>query len=347
MKIEIEKLNSYLLGAALLLLLLHAGRPLLVPLVFALMLWGVLNAFAELLQRVRVPAALAWIVAFASIATFMYLMISILSTEAYAMAQCAADGGILLHSLLKEHPWIRHVIPSLDLGGGETYAMRLLGEAIGSIGGVLADAVLVSVYVGFLLTGQRSLPPVLAGIFRGNNTVPGERTVRMIGRGIRRYLGVCSLLSVVMGLVSYALLTGLGLRYAGFWALVMFLLTFIPVVGAAGAALPALMALLQFHSIGPAMLVLIVLSLCHFLLTDVIETVILGYSLNLNPFVMVVALTFWGLLWGIAGLFLAVPLTAAFAIACRHLVGLEWLADLMQGTQAWHAGTPAGSPGAR
>jgi predicted PurR-regulated permease PerM len=96
------------------------------------------------------------------------------------------------------------------------------------------------------------------------------------------------------------------------------------------------MAFLQFGSVGLALVVLAVLSLSHFVLTDIVETVMLGHSLNLSPFVMLVALTFWGLLWGIAGLFLAVPLTGAFAIACRNVAGLEWLADVMQGPPRWH-----------
>jgi AI-2 transport protein TqsA len=337
MKIAIDKVNRWLLSAALLLLLLYIGRPLLVPLGIALMLWGVLNAFAELLRRARCPGWLAWVAAFTSIAASMYLMVFILSTEAAGFAQHIPAYAQRLQSLWSSHRWLQHATPSLnfDSNGGETYA-TLLREAIGSIGEVLAEVTLIAVYVGFLLAGQHHLPSTLAKLRRTPDGGAAERTARMIGRRIQSYLGVCSLLSVAMGLVTYVLLASLGVDFAGFWAVMMFLLTFIPVVGAVGAALPALMAFLQFGSVGSPLVILLVLSLSHFLLTDVIETIMLGHSLNLSPFVIIVSLTFWGLLWGIAGLFLAVPLTSAFAIVCRNLVGLQWLADVMEGPPRWH-----------
>ena len=119
--------------------------------------------------------------------------------------------------------------------------------------------------------------------------------------------------------------------FAGFWALLMFLLTYIPTVGAIGVGLPALMALAQFGELGPALIILIVLGITHFFLTNVVETVMLGRTLNLSPFAIILSLTFWGMVWGIGGLFLAVPLTGAVAIAFRHLDGLEWIAELLAG----------------
>ncbi|HTW73727.1 MAG TPA: AI-2E family transporter [Steroidobacteraceae bacterium] len=338
MKVEIERINSWLLGAALLLLLLYVGRPLLVPLGIALMLWGILNAFVDVLRRAGCPAWLAWSAALILICTSMYLMVFIFSTEAGTFAQQVPLYADKLQSIWSSHEWLQRALPSLDFSssGSEAFWAGLLRGAIVPISGVVEETTLIVVYVGFLLAGQHHLPVKLQKLRHTSHGTEGERAVRLIGRGIQSYLGVCSFLSILMGLVAYALLASLGVAFAGFWALLMFLLTFIPVVGAVGTALPALMAFLQFGSVALAFFVLAVLILSHFILTDVVETIMLGHSLNLSPFVIMVALTFWGLLWGIAGLFLAVPLTSAFAIACRNLVGLEWLADLMQGPPRWH-----------
>ncbi len=335
-KIAIDRVNSWLLSAALLLFLLYVGRPLLVPLGIALIAWAALNACAQFLKRAHCPGWLAWTMAFLAIAGAAYLMVYILSTEAAAFAQHIPAYAQRLQSIWSSHRWLVRALPTLKLDrtGGETYAL-LLGEALGSLGGILAELTLIAVYVGFLLAGQRHLPATLTKLRRAHE---GEAAaaLRTIGRGIQSYIGVCSFLSVVMGLITYVLLAALGVEFAGFWAVVMFLLTFIPVVGAIGAALPALMALLQFGSIGTPLVILVVLSVAHFILTDIIETIMLGRSLNLNPMVIMVALTFWGLLWGIPGLFLAVPLTSAFAIACRNLAGLEWLGDVLEGPPRWH-----------
>jgi len=77
----------------------------------------------------------------------------------------------------------------------------------------------------------------------------------------------------------------------------------------------------------------VVLFAVHFLLTSVIETLLLGRTLDLSPFAIILSLTFWGLVWGVGGLFLAVPLTGALAIICRHLEGLEWFGELIAGSK--------------
>ena len=81
------------------------------------------------------------------------------------------------------------------------------------------------------------------------------------------------------------------------------------------------------------LLIAVVLFAVHFLLTSVIETLLLGRTLDLSPFAIILSLTFWGLVWGVGGLFLAVPLTGALAIICRHLEGLEWFAELIAGSK--------------
>ena len=52
-----------------------------------------------------------------------------------------------------------------------------------------------------------------------------------------------------------------------------------------------------------------------------------------NPLAIILSLTFWGLVWGIAGLFLAVPITGAFAIVCRHIDNLHWVAVALAGPE--------------
>jgi predicted PurR-regulated permease PerM len=89
------------------------------------------------------------------------------------------------------------------------------------------------------------------------------------------------------------------------------------------------MALVQFGTIGAPIVILIVLGGLHFVLLNVAETVILGHTLNLSPFAIILALTFWGLVWGVSGLFLAVPVTGAIAIVCNHIEKLRWISVLL------------------
>jgi len=142
-------------------------------------------------------------------------------------------------------------------------------------------------------------------------------------------LGVYTILSAIMALTSYALLAALAVQFAAFWAVIVFFLTYIPTVGVVAVVIPALMALVQFGSLTVPLIIIVVLSAVHFVLMNVVSTVVLGQSLNLSPFVIILALTFWGLVWGVAGLFLAVPVTAAIAIVCGHIDGLRWISILL------------------
>jgi AI-2 transport protein TqsA len=334
MRVDDRKLVNWLVSGGVVLALLVYGQPLLVPLAFALVLWAVLNALADLLQRWRFPAWLAWLAAFALIGAALCFVALVLANEVAALAAQIPDYvAKLQQSWTARFPFARQ-LPMLDLATllRQANLPGLLGGAAASVGGTLLELVLVAIYLGFLLAEQRHLPAKLARL-RGGAAAEDEggRVIQAIGRQVRHYLGVCTLLSAAMGVVCFALLSLLGAGYAGFWALVLFLLTYIPTVGGFGVALPALMALAQFPTPGPAFVIVLVLGGTHFLLTNVIEPIVLGRSLNLSPLAIILALTFWGLIWGVSGLFLAVPITGAIGIACRHLEGLGWFADLIAG----------------
>lgn len=334
MKIDDRSLSNWLLSGAVLLGLLVYGRPLLVPLMFALLLWAVLNAFAELLQRMRLPGWFSWLAAFSLIAAALYFVAVVLAQEAAALAAQAPFYVSKLHRAYLSHMPFRGMLPALDLSAlaKQVGDAGVLGKAATSIGTMLLELILVAIYVGFLLAEQKHLPAKLARL-QNNGAAGGasEKLIDAIGRQIQSYLGVCTLLSAVMGGVCYVVLLVLGADFAGFWALVMFFLTYIPTVGALGVALPALMAMAQFESLGPGIVIVVILGATHFFLTNVLGTILLGRTLNLSPLAIILSLTFWGMIWGIGGLFLAVPLTGAVAIACRHLEGLEWLAELIAG----------------
>ena len=333
MKIDDQSLASWLVSIAVVLALLYYGRALLVPLAFALMLWAVLNALTRELQRAGLPAALAWPLAFALIGAALYSVAIVIGNEAAAISTQVPLYGTKLRALWHEVPF-RSYMPVGDL---PTLIQRynlpgVLGQMAASIGGTVFEIILIAIYVGFLLAEQPHLPDKLVRL-QANAKTRGEtaNVIRAVGFQIQSYIGVCTFLSGLMGGVTYLVLALLHIDFAGFWALVMFLVTYIPTVGAIVVVLPALAALAQLGDPTIAVAIVLVLSAVHFLLTNVLSTILLGRSLNLSPLAIILSLTFWGLIWGISGLFLAVPMTGALAIACRHLDGLEWISELLAG----------------
>lgn len=334
MKIDDRRLAIRLVSAAVLLGFLVYGRLLLVPLVFALLLWAVLNALTDVLRRWHFPVWSAWPVAFTLIGGALYFVALVLINDAAALAARVPVYLTTLTQIWAARMPLARLAPTHGFHAllNQSDLPGILERAAASVGGILLELGLVAIYVGFLLAEQRYLPTKLAKLQSSPAAQEeSERVIHAIGQQIRWYLGVCTLVSVLMGAVCYVVLSAFGVHFAAFWTLVMFIVTYIPTVGGVAAALPALMALVQFQSFGVAVIILAILGAAHFVLTDVFEPIALGHSLNLSPFAIILSLTFWYLIWGVSGLFLAVPVTGAIGIACRHLEGFRWVADMIAG----------------
>lgn len=335
MKINQQSMSNWLVSGAVILALLVVGRGFFVPLVFALLLWAVINAMVSFLERQKLPPFMAWCAAFAAIAISLWLIALVLADQASAVATEAPKLAQKIETLIQTKLPFRVPLPDLNaaaLAKNDT-VRGVLGIVAASIGNMFVDLTLILIYVGFLLAEQGHIPEKIARLQKNNSEAEGEVVVRAIGHQVQTYLGVCTLASALMAVITYGLLKFMDVDFAGFWALAMFVLTYIPTVGAVGVLLPAAMALAQFGNFGPAIVIAVVLFAVHFVLTSVIETLLLGRTLDLSPFAIILSLTFWGLVWGVGGLFLAVPLTGALAIICRHLEGLEWFAEMIAGSK--------------
>jgi predicted PurR-regulated permease PerM len=104
-------------------------------------------------------------------------------------------------------------------------------------------------------------------------------------------------------------------EFAAFWGFFTFLMSFIPTVGAlASMVFPALLALVQFPTLWPFFIVIAGLGSAHMIIGNVIEPHFIGRTLNLSPLAVIFALAIWGAIWGVAGMFLCIPLTVILMI---------------------------------
>ncbi|MBV9332105.1 MAG: AI-2E family transporter [Alphaproteobacteria bacterium] len=325
-----REVAAWIVGSAALLGLMVVGQPLLVPLVFALLLWAVVNAMVEALTAFRVPRWAAFGGAVLLLVLTIWLILQIVGNQASGLAVAIptysrrlTDIAVRLLTPLKIHLNPKDFFSTADV-------TSFLTTAAASIGTSLLAVIQVLVYMGFLLSEQHQMADKVARLQKDaarHNEI--REIVAAIARQIQSYLGVCTVLSAIMAGATFALLTILGVQFAAFWAVIVFLLTYVPTIGAIGVIFPALMALVQFGTFGAPIIILVVLGGLHFVLLNVAETLILGQTLNLSPFAIILALTFWGLVWGVAGLFLAVPVTGAIAIVCNHIPHLRWIAILL------------------
>ena len=135
-------------------------------------------------------------------------------------------------------------------------------------------------------------------------------------------------LAVPVGLALWAV----GVKFALLWAILTFLCNFIPYIGSVIAyTLPVGFAFLMYGIRWEPITAAVLLLLCQVGSASVAEPMIIGKAVGLSPLVILASLAFWGLLWGIPGMFLAVPLTVVAMIVLDHFESTRSVAKLFRG----------------
>jgi len=138
--------------------------------------------------------------------------------------------------------------------------------------------------------------------------------------------------------LAYFLMRIVGLDFAEFWALLLFILHFIPTIGIVVAViLPTLMAAVQFDNLGPCLVIGIGITAIAQLMGNIVEPNVMGETLNLSPLTVIIALIVWGSLWGIVGAFLCVPLTVILVIILSNFRSTRWVSILLSKTGEFHS----------
>lgn len=195
----------------------------------------------------------------------------------------------------------------------------LIKSTFGRVFNFVTSAFLVVIFVIFLVIGRdpRSKLPAVY------NTIEAE---------VRRYLAIKSVVSIVTGLAVWIILRLLGLQLAGVFGMLAFVLNFIPSLGSIIATLlPLPVAAAQYENPWMITLVILLPGAIQISVGNIIEPRLMGSRMKLHPVTVLLALSFWGLLWGGVGMILAVPITAVLRIIFSQFETLEPIALLLSG----------------
>lgn len=159
-----------------------------------------------------------------------------------------------------------------------------------------------------------------------------QKAIKDITEQVQRYVITKLLISLSLGVIVGFILWLFKIEFFIIWAFLAVLLNFIPNVGSVIAViLPALMALVQYGSFGYALLLTAVIIVVQNIIGNIVEPKIFGNRLGLNPLVILLSLLIWGYIWGIVGMFLAVPLTAIGKIIMSNATSknIRFITNLM------------------
>jgi predicted PurR-regulated permease PerM len=206
-------------------------------------------------------------------------------------------------------------------------ALGLVGNLAGNLGSLLNNAFLIFLTVCFILLEASSFPHKVREAFGDSPELEDRMTE--VGESIRRYLGIKTLTSMATGFLAYGALMMLGVKFAPLWALIAFLLNFVPAVGSVIAAVPPVALAFLDNSPETASLVALCYVLINISIGNFVEPRVMGEGMGLSPLIVVASLVFWGWVLGPVGMVLAVPLTVILRIALGSQPSTQWAAVLL------------------
>ena len=196
---------------------------------------------------------------------------------------------------------------------------------------IIASAVLVLILLFFLLAYDGVFLDKLIKLLP--TLSDKKRAVAIateIEEQVSRYLATQSMINIGLGAAVGITVGALGLRNPIMWGAMVAVLNFVPYLGAlTGIICITLGAILSFDSLGYAMLFPAVYLGFATLEGNLITPWVMGRSLTLNPVIILLSLAFWGWMWGIVGIILAVPILAALKIFCSHIKPMDALAEFL------------------
>lgn len=208
----------------------------------------------------------------------------------------------------------------------------IISSTVGMGTDLMANSFLILLYVLFLLIEESIFPEKLKALFnKQDDKYDGTQSLfQKMDKNISRYLSLKTLVSFMTGLLSYFAFLIFGLDAPIFWAMLIFVLNYIPTIGSLIATIfPAVFAILQFGELAPFVYILIVVGVIQVVIGNVVEPALMGTSLNMSSLVVVLSLTIWGAIWGIMGMILSVPITVMMIIVFEEIPALRPIAILL------------------
>jgi AI-2 transport protein TqsA len=205
----------------------------------------------------------------------------------------------------------------------EAYLPGVIQETAGTVTAITSRGLLIAFFVVFLLVGRNP--------HQRRHDIYAE-----IESTIRGYITTMTMISAVTSLLVGIVLWAFGLHLAWLFALLVFALTFIPSIGPIVATvLPLPAAVAQYHAQENGLWMIIgviaVPGAIHMLIGNLVTPKVMGRGLELHPVTVLLSLAFWGLLWGVVGMVLAVPIVATARIVMSHFSTTRPLANLLAG----------------
>jgi len=224
-----------------------------------------------------------------------------------------------------------HSPPTVERLARQLDPAKYAGGVAQTLQGLVSSLFSILLYLGFLFASRAGFRHKIERLFPGKEERGhAQGAFQHIRNGIERYLWIQTVTGLMIAVASAAILAAAGMQNAIFWAFLILVTSYVPIIGGmAGQFLPPLFALVEFNTYWQPGVILAGLTVVQMIMGGIVFPRMQGRSLNLDPVVILLALSFWGLVWGVPGMFLSTPLTVTLMVICEQFPASRWIAILL------------------
>ena len=330
-----NKMGYYFIVMASVIIVLagiKSASEILVPFLLALFIAIVLSPMYEVLKRKKIPDFLALIIVILGFVFFLGLIASLIGTSVQDFSSninlYTAKLNAYYLSLASYSKSFGFDLPLDEISNmmNSKQIMLFASSIIKGMGSMFTNSFVILLTVIFMLLESQSFSKKI-------DFADGDKDmiihINSILDKIKEYMMLKALISLFTGFIVWIALLIIGTDYAFLWAVLAFLLNFIPNIGSIIAAVPAvLITLVQLGSVS-ALIVTAIYTAINVIIGSIIEPKIMGKGLGLSTLVVFLSLLFWGWLLGMVGMLLSIPLTIMAKIILSENEDSRWMSVLL------------------
>lgn len=332
---SINNINSILLTTVLLSVLLYYGKFVLLPLTLALFIFIIIKSLAKKLIdsalklfNIKINDLVSFFSIFFIFIVIIYSFVKVLNSNLRSVVNNSSyyqnnlKNLIDLFSDYKIEKFIK-----LNEVFNDVNFLEIFSKIINYFTELTGNFSLILIYIIFFIIEEKLLAEKIKFFF---NRLTKKNVLKKINSDIFKYFQIKTFTSFLTGIFTFLILYFFNSDLAPTLGIFAFFLNFIPFVGSLISILiPTIFSLIQFFSFFESIIILIMLTFSQILIGNFLETKMMGKTLNLSPIIMIVFLSIMGKVWGIAGMFLSVPILVFLLIIFSNLDSTKNIAILI------------------
>lgn len=335
---KVQLTSHALIISSIVVIILYLGRSLIIPLIFGIILWLLMRKIRSLFYRVGLkdkwfPKWLKTLLSSAILFSLVWVIGLIFERNIQELIKYYDAYSKNFVEIINDFDSLSsYKIEDLAKSfNSNDLINKYITSVIASLQTIISNVIIVLIYMLFIITEESSFKQKVKALFPNPDSYD-ERllVIRRIEKAITDYLGIKSVIALVSSTITYSILTLMGLNAPFFWALLVFMFSFIPFIGVLiSSFLPALFAIIQFAGYSEALIILFSVGSVQFIAGNIVEPKVMGNTMNVSPLVVILALGFWGFVWGLPGMFLSVPITVIMVIVFSQFRSTRGIAIIL------------------